>query len=496
MSAQENAAKKEQRQVEALKVSLEKVKLHNALLKANDDNKRLGFMNGLSDLQTSAQYGGQYAQENITSWSPLINNNQYAVITLQYNTLMYMYSTHGIIQTAIDEPVLDAHRDPIGLSSKELSYRNLSELEQWLEENSVWEPFREVQIWGRLFGGAGLVVNVAGDPRKPMNLKELERGRFALYPATRWELGGTWRYSDTYNFYGVDFDKSRVMTVIGKRMPWIIERTLSGWGASLIARMAEDFNVFLRTRNVLYEILNEAKIDVYKLQGFNAQLTTAQGTNDTDRRIAIMNSLKSFHSAILLDSEDEFSQKQLSFAGMAQVMQENRIGVASAVRMPISKLFGTQAEGFSSGEDALENYNAMVISEVRKPARPLMLQLLKLGCAAVYGKEYHVDFEYPPLRVMGAKEEEEVKTSKQNRIIQQLEAGLIDEASAAAWAKHEKLIPIDTNLTNRGMKKIGAVTEDVPSRKAGKGEKAQGAKHERREGSGVSGDGRQVPKHG
>jgi phage-related protein (TIGR01555 family) len=475
-------------QVEKLRAKVQLLNAQGAALRAEQSNKSLQFLNGMSDLVAAEQF----RQENITSIAPLVNNNIYAQLTLQYNTLMYMYSTHGVIQTAIDEPVMDAHRDEIGLTCKDgLSYRNLEELEQWLEENEVWEPFRDTQIWGRTFGGGAMVINVAGDPSKPMNLKDIERGRFALYAAARWELGSTWRHSDTYNFYGMNFDKSRVLTFIGKRMPWIIERQLSGWGASLIARMAEDFNMFLKTRNVLYEILNDAKIDVYRLDGYTNNLATQQGTADVDRRIAMTNSLKSFHSALILDKLDEFEQKQLSFAGIADVMRENRIGLCSATRMPFSKIFGTTAGGTglaNSGQDDLENYNAMVTSEVRKPARPLLKQILRLGGLALFGKEYHIDFEYPPLRIMGAKEEEEVKTSAQNRIISALEAGLIDEKGAADWMRHEKLIPVENGTGRKGEK-------DVPSR-GGRKNDEQGADYARQRGGQFPGDGRQVPRYG
>lgn len=479
-------------QVEKLRAKIDFFNAQNSLLKAQDSNRRLEMLNGMGNLVGAAQF----RQENITSIAPLITNSQYQVLTLQYNVLQFMYQTHGLVQTGVGQPILDAHKDKINLISRELTYRNLGELEDWYEENQAHEPFCDTQEWGRLFGGSALVVNVAGDPSKPMNLKDIERGRFALYPAARWELGSTWRYSDTYNFYGVNFDKSRVFTFIGKRMPWLLERQLSGWGASVVARAAEDFNMFLRTRNVLYEILNEAKLDVYKMDGYNQQLLTATGTSEVDQKIQMTNSLKSFHGALVLDKLDDYQQKQLSFTGLAEVMAENRIGIASAWRMPISKLFGTGSKGFSSGEDDLENYNGMVTAEIRRPARPLLLEVLKLGVLALYGRPYHIDFEYPPLRSLNAKELEETKTSIQNRIIQQLDAGLIDESEAAAWAKHEKLVPIQTKLAERGMSKTGAPVKDAQSRKKDQNTKPQGADHARRTGSGVSGDGRQVPKFG
>jgi phage-related protein (TIGR01555 family) len=487
-------------QVAKLMGRLRLFEAHNAVLHAQDKNRKLQFANGLSDLLASAQMRGGFAQDAITSMAPAINANQYAVWTLNYNMLMFMYATHGLLQTAIDEPVQDAHRDKVGLTCKDgLTAKNLEELEQWLEENEVDEPFIDAQIWGRTFGGAALILNVAGNPTKPLDYKELERGRFALYPATRWELGGTWRYSDAYNFYGVTFDKSRVKTFIGKRMPWILERQLSGWGASLIARMAEDFNVFLRGRNALYETINEFKIDIYKLKGYNDQLLTGEGTATVDRRVATTNALKNFHKALILDAEDDYIVRQPTFAGLADVMRENRLGLVAATRMPISKLFGERMGGLGDGDgDDLENYHSLVTSEVRKPARALKRWIIQLGCVALFGDGYHVDFEYPSLRVQSAKEEEELKTSKQNRILGQLDAGLIDEYEAAAWAAHERLMPIKTKLAQQAGEQMGHPTEDVPRKRGAQGgdrEQGNGAQHQRTS-SGLGGDGRQVPKFG
>lgn len=476
-------------QVQRLREKVDRIQAHNSVLRAEDENHRLSFINGMSQLVQSAAY----RQDQITSMQPLITANQYAVITLNYNMLMYMYSTHGLIQTAIDEPVQDAHRDPVGLVCKDgLTAKNLEELEQWCAENEVDEPFMDVQSWGRLFGGSALVLNVAGDPSKPLNMREIERGRFALYPATRWELGGTWRYSDAYNFYGVNFDKSRIKTFIGKRMPWILERQLSGWGASLIARMAEDFNVYLRGRNALYETINEFKIDIYKMKGYNDQLVTQTGTAQVDQRIATTNSLKNFHQALILDMEDDYIIKQPVFSGIAEVMRENRMGLVACTRMPASKLFSEKSAEMGQGDgDDLENYYNLVKGEIRRPARPLKEWILSLGTQALFGDKYHVTFEYPPLRETSSQEDELVKTSKQNRIMMQLEAGLIDEAEAAAWAKHEKLVPVPTKLGDRSAKKLGLAMEDVPRKNQ---TKTQGADHERRKGSGAGGDGRQVPK--
>ena len=38
-----------------------------------------------------------------------------------------------------------------------------------------------------------------------------------------------------------------------------------------------------------------------------------------------MNEMKNFNNALVLDKNDEYDQKQITFSGLAEVMKENRI---------------------------------------------------------------------------------------------------------------------------------------------------------------------------
>lgn len=395
-------------------------------------------------LSTLVANSGAFTQDNLTSWLPLITANIYAPLSINWNILMYMYKTHGIIQTAIDEPVEDAFRDGLDLSSGELDAKDLGELEDFMEDTGVIETVKNVLIWGRLFGGSALVVNAESDYGTPLDMKRMKGGRLEFYDATRWELGSKWRYDDTYILYGKKLDASRVLTVGNKRAPWIIRQQLSGWDMSAVESMVEDFNLFLRTRNVLYSILDEAKLDVFMIDGLRETLATPDGTDAVQRRIQLMNQLKSFQNALVLDKNDLYEQKQLTFSGIAEIMKQNQMGIAAALRMPISKIFGIGASGFSSGEDDIENYNAMVQSKVRQPARPLVRKVLNMCCWAVYGRKYDIDFAFKPLRTMSSVEEETFKTSKQNRYQALYDRGLMDSQEMGELMHKEKLVNIET----------------------------------------------------
>jgi phage-related protein (TIGR01555 family) len=234
------------------------------------------------------------------------------------------------------------------------------------------------------------------------------------------------------------------MTINGKEAPWIIRWQLAGWGMSEVEKMVEAFNLFIRTDNVLYEILDEAKVDIYKFNGLNEQLISSSGTQKINARVALANQAKNFQNALILDKEDDYEQKQLSFSGLAEIKKENRIALASALRIPMTKLFGLSAAGLESGETDLENYNCMVESDIREEAKPVIHKLLPILSQFAHGDEYDIKFKFYPLRILGAVEQEAEKTSKQNRYLALYDRQIIDSQELAQMLHKDGMMPIET----------------------------------------------------
>lgn len=466
--------------LKALQTKNRNLRLRVDELRNQRDLRDTVLQNSLSGL-----VGSISGQANITSFNPLIENNIYAPLSLNWILLTYMYKTHGVLQTAIDMPVLDALRGGLELQSKELDADDLKVLEDALEENGILESIGEAMVWARLYGGAGLIINTDQDMSQPLTLKRLSR--LELYAANRWELGTTYKpsgpgtgsgvgsinpwevaaakTSEKFNFYGKNIHASRVLTIAGKAAPYIVRWQLQGWGMSEIERMVEDFNGYVKTKNVIYELLEEAKIDVYGLKDFKTNLATQAGTNLVQKRIEAVNRLKNFQRALIMDSEDTYDQKQVTFAGLAEMKKENRIDIASALRMPFSKLFGTTAGGgglANSGQDDLENYNAMVESEIREKLRRPIRKVLGLMCIALFGEEFDITFKYKPLRIMTAKEEEEVKTAKHARYTSDYDRGLLTSKEFGEIQQKEGMLPIET-AASKGL------LDDHPAPAAGSG---------------------------
>lgn len=428
------------KKLSALQRTNTKLNLENQLLKAQSELKDAKLQNSFTGLVS-----GVMSQSNLTSFNPALQNNIYAPLTINWTLLMYMYKTHGIIQTMIDMPVLDALRGGLELHSDHLDQEEIGELEDALEEDGVLNAIGDAFIWARLFGGGALIVNTESAYDEELTVDEIEEGgKVEFYDACRWELGADSRIpkSGFYNFYEKRVHASRVMTIVGKRAPFILRAQLSDWGMSEIERVLEDFNSYIRGKNVIYEIMQEAKVDVYMLEGLKAQLASSTGTAITTSRVQQMNQLKNFSNALVMDKNDEYLQKQLSFAGLSDMMAENRIGIASALRMPLSKIFGISAAGFNSGEDDIENYNAMVESEVRQPMKPIVRKILQMKVRSLFGDDLDINFKFKPLRILSAKDEEDIKRSKSERLLQMYDRMLMSSKEVGEAAQKDNLVPI------------------------------------------------------
>ena len=392
-----------------------------------------------------------FTPTQLSNYESLYINVNYSPLTIQRVILNYLYTNHGIIQTAVEQPVQDAFRGGLEIHSGELSLDDIKTLDDYLERNSVINSIMQMGIWMRLFGGAGLIINTEQETSEPLNENKL--GNFELYAADRWELSAANRVSEHYNFYGQDIHSSRVITVSGREAPSVIRPQLAGWGMSEVEHMVRDLNAYFKNKDMIFELLDEAKIDVYKIEGFNNALATTDGTTLIKKRIEMANQLKNYLTAVVMDKNDDYDQKQLSFGGLAEMSKENMIGIASALKIPMTKLFGLSAAGFNSGEDDIENYNCLVESNVRTPLRPVIRRVLELICVKLFGYKPDIDFKYKSLRIIGATDEETVKASKHTRILNLYDRGLITVEETAQMLKKEGLLPIETQA-EQGLKEM------------------------------------------
>lgn len=441
--------------------------------KSLKNNKRIrGGSRENSTVEASQLYGvfdrggGTMGATALSQPWQMMADSQVLFLTLNRVALSYIYASFGIVQTIIDQPIEDAFRGGIIIECEELDADDIDSLQQHLHRSKYIETVKDAMKWARLYGGSGLIINTSQNPALPLN-KELigEKTPLSFIDADRWELAASLVNFETeetpYNYYGEPLHRTRVIRINGKRAPSFIRQRLQGWGMSDIERLMRDVNLYLKEQDVIYELIDEAKIDIFKISGFNSSMLNVRSAEAVRRRFELANQTKNYQNSVAMDSEDDYEQKQMTFTGLAEMLQQVRIGMAAAARFPLTKLFGLSAAGFNSGEDDIENYNAMVESEVREKAKHPLLETLPMIVKQLFGfYPENINVKFHPLRVLGADAEETVKTSKQNRASQLYHDDIITGVEYDQILRKEGLLSIKTEVSE-GLREPEKKSEEV-----------------------------------
>jgi uncharacterized protein len=393
----------------------------------------VGFNTGFPNNQ-----GSPYTAPVSDVTTSFVNLRWYLVSNFR-QFLSEAYVEIGLIQTIVDVPVDDALRGGLELKSKQLDEPQIAELLSSLDRDDDINVAGQAAKWNRLFGGAGILILTDQDPEEELDLNAIGPDTPLEFRAVdMWEL--FWDKQNTegydpaiqthdftyYNYYGEQVHKSRVMRLKGMSAPSFIRPRLRGWGFSVVEALIRSINQYLKATSLGFEVLDEFKLDVYKIKNLVNTLLSPNGQQKIQQRVQLANWQKNYQNALVMDSEDDFDHKQLSFAGLAEAMAGIRMQVASDMRMPLTKLFGISAAGFNSGEDDIEVYNAMVESQVRNKIKYDLLRMCEIKCQKLFGfVPDDLSISFKPLRVLSAEQEENVKTQKFARLAQAKERGEI-----------------------------------------------------------------------
>lgn len=437
--------------------------------------------NGLTEALLGFQPGGIGVQ--LSQVDTVFKNLRWYLISNMRQPLNQAYTEIGLVRTIVDVPVDDGLRGGVEIKTKQLDEDQLRQLRVEIRKNNDIGVVGQAIKWNRLFGGAGVVIITNQDPSEPLDLDSISEDTPLEFRAVDmwelfWDKQNTEGYDATlqvhdfeyYNYYGVQLHKSRVLPMKGLTAPSFIRPRLRGWGLSVVEILVRSINQYLKTNDLVFEVLDEFKLDIYKIKNLTNTLLTPQGTTKVQQRVQLANLQKNYQNAITMDSEDDYTQKELSFSGIAETMEGIRMQVASDMRMPITKLFGISAAGFNSGEDDIENYNAMVMSEVREKAEFDILRVIEFRCQKMFGfVPDDLEIEFKPLRVLSAEAQENVRTQQMNRMIQAYEKGLMTVKEFKDASNKNNLLPVQLDTS------IEAITPESADEESNRPE-SQGSK--------------------
>lgn len=431
------------------------------------------MQNSLNNLVGSLAFNGFPWGAQLSKTDTLFYNNRWYLLSNFRQLLSELYVEHGIVQTLVDQPVDDAFRTGFEIKTGQLDSEEIEQLQIYLERFRVIDSAMQAVKWARLYGGGGVLILTDQDPATPLDVDAIDENSPLEFKAIdMWELTGLQpnregemipseepgQFNDrVFNYYGIEVHSSRILRISGKQAPSFIRPRLQGWGMSELERLVRSINQYLKNQDVVFELLDEAKVDVWKIKGFNTAMLNKDSTQGVSRRIQAANAIKNFNNAVTMDKEDEYDQKQIQFTGLSDMLIQIRQGICADLKMPVTKLFGVSAAGFNSGEDDIENYNSMLEGEIRSKVKFIVLKLIDLSCRKLFGfvpDDLMISFN--PLRILSAKEEEEVKDMQFKRLQAAYMSGAIDRKTWGMAVNKDSLLGVEVDENAEALPPVGS----------------------------------------
>lgn len=280
----------------------------------------------------------------------------------------------------------------------------LEELEGVLDELDWLAVALEACAKARHYGGAAVwvVTDPEEDQSTPLDLSRVQRvrrlvvmDRFELTRAS--ETGGTWLEVDPYS---PDYLKpviyrytpaqggsaetlrihaSRLIRFYGEAIPARIESSYDYWAAPVIEGVYRQLTQEAMAREGGSEALYEVGAKKLLVGNLAEILTNPKGVDMLQEYMTTQQSAFSMLRAWLVGDGFDVTPHTTSFAGWAEVYDRLAQALATAARMPVTKLFGQAPGGLSTDDaSAMRNWGARVGSYQRHVLTPATNRLVEI----------------------------------------------------------------------------------------------------------------------
>lgn len=275
------------------------------------------------------------------------------------------YSENWIARQVVDVPVADALRE-----WREWKHKDASDIRKEEKRVQLRSRFASSQRWARLYGGAAILMVTDQPLDEPLDVAKIGQGGLKrLVTLDRWELSpqvvnytnpiaADYLMPEWYTVRGGSgqIHSSHLIRIDGEDLPRRLRALNQSWGDSRLRQILEDLKDVTSTKSGIVSMVQEANVDVVQRAGLSNELASDQ-EGEILKRFALGAQMKSLVNMLLLDGEETYERKSLSFAGLEGVFDKLMVWISGAAEIPMTRLFGRSAAGMSAtGEGDLGNY--------------------------------------------------------------------------------------------------------------------------------------------
>lgn len=351
---------------------------------------------------------------------------RYFVQDMDREQALAAYRSDWIARKVVDIPAFDMVRERRHWQAKAPQIEALEATEARLQ---VWPKLAKALKLARLYGGSAIILGTGdANTAQELNVERIGKdGLSFIHVASRYEITAGQLERDaasphwgepvdytmaTSSGAGLKLHPSRVIPFVGSELP---DLTFSqGWGDSVLQVLDEAVKNAGLAAGGIAQLLQEAKVDVFKIPNFMANVGDEAYRTKVLERVSLAQQSKSIVNGLLMDAEEEWSQKQISFSQLPEVLRLYLQIAAGAADIPATRLLGQSPDGLNAtGEGDLRNYYDRLASEQEVYLRPRLERLDEVLIRSALGnRPPEVHFAFAPLWQISEKEKADIFKTK------------------------------------------------------------------------------------
>jgi phage-related protein (TIGR01555 family) len=317
-------------------------------------------------------------------------------IALSVYQLTAMYRASWLARKTIDIPAQDMTRewrtvkfDDGEGDTKAVKKRGrdtrMFDIENAEKKLGVQKKFKQAIAWGRLYGGAVLIMGTGRNLDVPLDPEKVKKGDLKYLLVVDKNrispVGGMVKdpadpdfgLPEIYMLHDstVRVHHTRVIRFGGSELPWDAWMNNGYWDDSVLQSAYTAMLNADSTTASIATMMFEANVDVVKAEGLADLLAKKNGEAILTKRFQTAALLKSYNRMLLLDGTEEYEKKSNSFANLDNIMTKFMINYSGAVDIPVSRFYGQSATGLNAtGDNDIRNYYDSIKNKQRDEVGP------------------------------------------------------------------------------------------------------------------------------
>lgn len=388
-------------------------------------------------------------------------------ITMRHNFLRQvevevLYHGDDIAEKAVDLLPKDMMREGFCVTADGVA--GLDEaVEDWMEGLGLYDKIEQGLKWGRMYGGAGLLLGLKDnlDPSMPVNLEKIQAVEFATV-LHRYEFAAPWASmidnNVASNNYGlpeyyklaptvgekgnyrsdVKIHHSRIIRFTGSPVHGKDKAFVNYWGDSILSKLWNVITNYQSSEDSAALIMQDVTKLIVKMKGLrDLILMGTEGDALVQRRLNLLSKKASVVNAVVIDEDESAETKTTSLAGIPDLLKRIESRLASALGIPHTILFGESPSGLgATGESEKSDWYETVRKAQETDVRPVAKRIVTIGLASKNGptkgkvpEKFLISFN--PLKLPSEKEQADLRKTQADTDVAYIDRGVLEAEEVA-----------------------------------------------------------------